>query len=71
MVNEQATDKLIKELIAEKERLLQELERAKSGSSFKGYSEEGLSTITVCMCMYECMYLRIYIAPFGELHVCI
>lgn len=64
MVNEQATEKLIKELIAEKERLLQELERAKSGSSFKGYSEEGVYTnCSMCVCMYECMYPSIYIVP--------
>ena len=39
-VNQQATNKLIKELIAEKEKLLRELENAKS-SSRQGYKDEG------------------------------
>ena len=43
-VNHEATDKLIKELIAEKERLLRELENAKTGgagSTRTGFSDEG------------------------------
>lgn len=41
-VNQVETDKMIQELIAEKQRLLKELENAKSTGGSMGYTLEGL-----------------------------
>ena len=57
-VNHEATDKLIKELIAEKERLLRELENAKTssaGAAGIGFSEQGQSELScrIMICMTD------------------
>ena len=60
-VNQTATDKMIQELIAEKEKLLRELQNAKTNKQ-AGLSDEGISRIRIFILYFDMKHSDIFIS---------